>query len=308
MLQFPIDFAMKFISHCVNCKSTRLINFPAFISPSLIELMKIKKPDKIRLMYCLDCDFAFFNPRPSEKELLLFYRHYRGAEYQKIRQKYEKVYTKKYNRSLGNNTIEIGNRNANFTKIINNYIKAEKITKILDFGGDRGQFIPPVFNHISEKYVYEVSAIKPVKGVKKITRLNDLYKLPKFDLIICSHVLEHVVQPSKVLHQLKKLAHENTYFYLELPIEIPINYFSNKLIKRFLLPGITKCLNLKPLQRFTNKYPFAFCMHEHLNKFSSLSLKYLLAIEGFTIEMIYLQQMDFGWVNLDIISCLAKIS
>lgn len=260
-------------------------------------------------MYCTHCNFAFFNPRPDDNELSKLYSHYRGLEYQKRRFKTEKWYTKKINHLVGNGITEIRNRNNNLIEIIKkNNVPIKTIKNILDFGGDRGQFIPNIFKNVP-KYVYEISEVTPIAGVKKINpfSMKNTDKLKQFDFIICAHVLEHVSQPVTIVRQLKQCAHNNTLFYFEVPVEFPVNYFSNTLIKDVVLSVFLYSPN--SIKRFLPlfKIPSRFTMHEHINKFSVSSMKNLLIQEGFKITYINQKKLDFGWAKLNILSCMAEM-
>ena len=62
-------------------------------------------------------------------------------------------------------------------------------------------------------------ASKKVWLEHNITRFKDLSDVQdkKFDLIYASHTLEHVTDISFVLQMLKKISHDDTFYYFEVP-------------------------------------------------------------------------------------------
>ena len=75
----------------------------------------------------------------------------------------------------------------------------------------------PFIKNNAEIYIYDISDENTIEGTRKIT-FKEIYK-KSFDLIICSHVLEHVPYPLKILKNIYKAMNENTFLYLEMPFE-----------------------------------------------------------------------------------------
>jgi len=96
-----------------------------------------------------------------------------------------------------------------------------------------------------------------IPGLKSV-QLFDGYKLPfednSFDLVILSHVLEHVEHERLLLRELKRVSRHCI-------IEVPLDYRAgvDKRIKHFLAYG-------------------------HINVYTPTSLRYLLSTEGFEME------------------------
>jgi ubiquinone/menaquinone biosynthesis C-methylase UbiE len=109
---------------------------------------------------------------------------------------------------------------------------------------------------ISESGVERIKSRK-IKGLKSV-HLFDGYKLHfednSFDLVILSHVLEHVEHERLLLRELKRVTRH-------IVIEVPLDYRAgvDKRIKHFLAYG-------------------------HINMYTPTSLRYLLSTEGFVVE------------------------
>jgi hypothetical protein len=190
--------SLKIIICKICCESSNPITLRAIVSPWLRELIKTKKI-LTKLYICNVCDGAAMSLRYTDKQMQRLYSNYQENNYFKIRKKWEKWYNKSWQEQYQNNDY-ISER----VKIIEKFV-AEKgftINSILDVGGDRGQFIPKL-NSVSKMYVLEKSRKDLVDNVVRIESLDEIKSV---DLIIYSHVLEHVNNPLKELKNLFKTA------------------------------------------------------------------------------------------------------
>ncbi|QXV66665.1 class I SAM-dependent methyltransferase [Mucilaginibacter sp. 21P] len=141
-----------------------------------------------------------------------------------------------------------------------------KFIKVLEVGAGDGSILKYLSDagFAAEYHAVEISesgvahiANRQIENLASV-QIFDGYKLPfeddSFDLIILSHVLEHVEHERLLLREIKRVAKN-------FVIEVPIDYKTNvdKRIKHFLAYG-------------------------HINVYTPTSLRYLLQTEGFEIK------------------------
>ncbi|RFZ81729.1 class I SAM-dependent methyltransferase [Mucilaginibacter terrenus] len=138
--------------------------------------------------------------------------------------------------------------------------------KVLEVGAGDGSILKYLAdaNFAPEYHAVEISAsgvahiqARDIKGLASVQEF-DGYHLPfeddSFDLIILSHVLEHVEHERLLLRELKRVAKN-------FVIEIPLDY----------KPGVDKRIN-------------HFLAYGHINVYTPTSLRYLLKTEGYEVE------------------------
>jgi hypothetical protein len=214
------------------------------------------------------------------------YAGYRGPGYFNARHHHEFWYSAAINAGIGNDPAEIESRKRNLAKILAG--RSDSIASVLDYGGDRGQFIP---DHLgNERYVFEISDATPVPGVTRLVSVEQ----KTFDFVMLTHVLEHCSEPVKVVDELKQLANDRTIYYFEVPFERP----SLRLAPRGTLQRIYSdtLLRARPLLtaidfystvcrvKFDCNLPLGIhkCS-EHLNFFNQESLRALLERSGYEL-------------------------
>ncbi len=240
---------------CVLCGSNDLVEYPAEFVPFLQERMFNNVNQKTELISCKKCDFVYSSYRPSQDEISRFYSGYRDAEYQKQRQNYEPAYSKEFNQSLGFSASNKSLREKTIAEVVYNHIAAKDVKRVLDFGGDAGQYIPDALSS-AKKYVYDISGIQTVEGVKLITNKSELEKTG-YDLVLCCHVLEHLSNPMESVQELMQMTAPEGYLYIEVPLE---DNFKN------LIAG--------------NETSH---VHEHINAYSTKTFEKLFENTGFEI-------------------------
>ena len=210
---------MYFVERCVVCGSGSLVRWPAVTSPFIAEIVRWESPVRCCLAECAGCGHRFFDLRLDEAELGRLYGGYRGEAYFAIRHRWEPWYTRAVNESIGHDPGQIEARRRYVLEFLRKSLPAEVFSgAVLDYGGDKGQFIPPELGQ--RKYVFEVSDQPPVEGVVRLTDKAALRQ--RFDLVMLCHVLEHLAEPLKFLRELREeLGPRQGFFYAEVPLERP---------------------------------------------------------------------------------------
>jgi 2-polyprenyl-3-methyl-5-hydroxy-6-metoxy-1,4-benzoquinol methylase len=121
------------------------------------------------------------------------------------------------------------------------------------------------------KEMYDIDVIK---GFFEDINLNET---GKFDLIILSHVLEHLISPSDALLHIRKLLKDNGILYIEVP-------------------------NLMETNNLTGYFTF-----EHINYFTTTSLRNILMRNGYnTNNIIIFNNDDFDEISYPVIGVIAS--
>lgn len=162
-----------------------------------------------KTLLCIDCGLLFSDIRFSDHELGKLYRNYRGLEYTTLRESYEPGYTQR-NDALGQE-IDYGGIVEKFLKPLLCFPVA-----ILDWGGDTGKNTP--FKDKCKTFdIFDISNIDVIEGARSVNRQEAISK--KYDLIVCSNVLEHVPYPSDLLRDIKDAMCAESLLYIEVPYE-----------------------------------------------------------------------------------------
>ncbi len=239
-----------------------------------------RRNTKTTLCFCRSCTFAFYAYRFTPEEEALLYRNYRDAEYQKARERYECWYTEKVNAAI--NRGDVQRQQERIKALLSEHVHNELRTA-LDYGGNEGTTFCEGLG-TEERFVYDISGVKPVPGVTGIESEEELY-LHRYDLILCNMVFEHLAHPMEVLEKLRALGDEDTVYYLEVPSENPFvsgNKFSPLKNLSLLLDRNYSWYRLGKYYFQQRKQPF-MPMKEHINFFTPASLRIMAERGGFTV-------------------------
>jgi hypothetical protein len=280
------EFWMYVISACPCCGSEDLRRWPAIVSPFVASHACGTRPTNANLCQCNGCSFRFFDTRLTESEVQSLYSGYRGETYFEARHRHEFWYSREVNEGIGNDPAEIASRKQALARVLGD--RKRSIATVLDYGGDRGQFIPDGLG--TDRFVYDISDAKPIEGVAGLTSVEGR----QFDFVMLAHVLEHCSEPRQILQRLKSLGHGNTLFYFEVPYERPSlewagegnlqRHYLNALLKMGPVLKLVDLYSTVMRVKFNKIPPLALqkCS-EHLNFFNERSLKALLDSEGFEL-------------------------
>jgi Methyltransferase domain len=273
------------IDACPCCESKQLTLLPAIVSPFLAKYVLRTTPPMCSLSECEGCSFRFFNSRLTPDEVGKLYSEYRGNEYFRQRHAVEPWYSQRVNDAMGGDPDEIQTRNRAVEGFLSPHVNIGSIGSVLDYGGDKGQFIPALLG--KQKFVFELSDARPVDHVTRIGSDAELQK-QRFDFIISCGVLEHCSEPLEILQALGRLANgPDCYLFIAVPYErFGLGLIGSGKLYRAYLELLRKS---GPLLTLVDLYSSAARIrlntmpplgvvkcHEHLNFFNERSMNALL--------------------------------
>lgn len=115
----------------------------------------------------------------------------------------------------------------NFMTVLLNEVKTLKPSSILDVGAGEGFTLEKLRTaKVGKKlegieYMDEAIELGKKTNPKVLLKKGDIYQLPykqnEFDVVLCTEVLEHLEDPEKALHELKRVSKK--YILLSVPNE-----------------------------------------------------------------------------------------
>jgi len=161
----------------------------------------------LQSVMCGACGFMTYAPRPSEEDLEAKYRFLQATE-----------------RNIGGQRASPKGQAADrrratrVYRTIAPYVGSEHVN-VLDFGGGNGKLLAP-FLERGHSCVLVDYTLEPLPGIQKIGEtLEDVPTDRKFDVVICSHVLEHLAQPAQLLRALADHLTTSGVIYGEVPAD-----------------------------------------------------------------------------------------
>tara|TARA_B100000575_G_C23100744_1_gene635063 strand:- start:65 stop:1024 length:960 start_codon:yes stop_codon:yes gene_type:complete len=174
---------------------------------------------KLNIYYCDKCDFGFSFPDPDEKKINYFYQNiYRskGRPHETTRDLDSKLYNQ---------------QNFNYIEYLTTFINFNKINNVFDFGsgsGDLCYLLKQKFSHLNIATIENDRYSRQILEDRKIKVFNDFDEIKtKYDLVISTHVLEHLTD-LEVIDNFKKISGKNSLFFFE----VPNNQFKKNFMKR----------------------------------------------------------------------------
>jgi hypothetical protein len=217
------------------------------------------------------------------------YSGYRGDVYFRERHAVEPWYSKKVNDGIGGDLNEIHERNSALETFLSPHLEMRSIGSVLDYGGDRGQFIPTPLG--KQKFVFELSDATPVEQVGLIRSAAEL-EGQHFDFIMACGVLEHLSEPLQTLQTLASLTKgPESLLHISVPYErFGLKWLGTGRLYRAYLELLRRSGPLLTLVDFYSSacrvrleaippLGIAKC-HEHLNFFNENSMASLLRRAG----------------------------
>lgn len=204
---------------CILCEEYKCTYDKAHFAPFLKERMLMNKNTATKIIHCQYCGLHFSEYRPNESEIGRLYSGYRDEMYVEQRKRYEPDY------SNGKYHGKEDKRKERLINFARTYVDFEKVNNVLDYGGDKGQFIPEEFIH-AHKYVYDISGNGTVSGVMLLNKVSEMKQI-KWDFVMCMQLLEHVVNPKEILTDIVEIMADKAFLYIELPRESNIYQYSD---------------------------------------------------------------------------------
>jgi SAM-dependent methyltransferase len=282
---------MYTIDSCPCCLSKDSTARWAIVAPFLAHYAVGRPPFLCKLLECSNCSFRFFNARLEPEEVTRLYSGYRGDQYFAARHRYEFWYSRKVNDGIGGDPAEITDRITAMENFLLPHVNNASLKSVLDYGGDRGQFIPKSLG--AEKFVFELSDAVPEPGINRIASEQELNQM-KFDLIMALGVLEHLSDPSAILEQLRSTLNPGAFLVVAVPYERYGIGFAGK--GNLYRAWLSTLLHIPPALIAVDFYstaarvrlehipPFGLIKcHEHLNFFNQKSMTALLQRSGFDV-------------------------
>jgi len=227
-------------------------------------------------LQCISCGVVFLDLRFSDTEMTSLYAGYREEEYTNLREFYEPGYK-------GINEFYSGR--AAYIDTIEEFLLqwVPSPHGILDWGGDTG-INTPLIKQAHLAHIYDISNKPVISGVEAVDLAT--IKRNKYDMIICSQMLEHVPYPKDVLDDIISVMDADTLLYLEVPYE--------------------ELILSQPSSR--ELYKEKHHWHEHINFFSMESLVVLIEQAGLRLLEMKPIKIDLGWRNACVISVLCRLA
>jgi len=158
-------------------------------------------------------------------------------------------------------------------KFCKKFIIQNKISSVLDIGCGSAiklmKFIYPVCHN-----VYGIDQERIVKFNRKKYKINTFYaddiedsKLnleKKFDLIISCDVIEHLVNPDKLLSYIKKYSHNNSYIFITTPDR---DILRGKNCSHSPKKSHVREWNFKEFNNYINSHSFNIIYHDLIDNF-----------------------------------------
>jgi hypothetical protein len=221
------------------------------------------------MQICSACSFVQAKHPFSEEAIARLYLDYRTDFYNDERIKYEPAY-REIAKRVGTDSTEVQVRVTAATEWLADKIQISDNFTMLDYGGADGRFLPQLK---AEKFVYELSNIEPIRG---ITRIHHEADLGTYSYIHLAHVLEHVVDPLKLVLHVAGYLKPGGYLYLEVPQERSDS-------------------ELRSMQEGT--YRSSIPLHEHINVYSLPALSLLVKKAKLELLATKADRVDLGWAQ-----------
>jgi 2-polyprenyl-3-methyl-5-hydroxy-6-metoxy-1,4-benzoquinol methylase len=163
-----------------------------------------------KIVTCNLCGLTYAYPMPASDKLDAYYKEYWRGDIASITPSTLRYYLA---------------QSINRVYYLKSKISIVDKMNVLDIGAGPGMFLDAL-NHegfninyfaVEPDLVQQNTLLKKDKVSKVFSKLDHINSNMKFDLIILSHVLEHVSQPNKFIKQITSMLEPNGFIYIEVP-------------------------------------------------------------------------------------------
>ena len=257
--------AKKFYACCIQQKLKNVINLNSdnisFFNKYNLKyynghLDKIFSKDEFKIFHCHNCGHFQYNINISQNKIDRMYE---------IHSDFKLTRKKKNNPSITNQDFE--------KRILNRLQKIKKASgkrdKLLDFGAGEG-----LWSRLASNVGFKTTSYEPYSSRFNITTSStyldnwEEVKKNKYDIILCNQVLEHVIDPEKIIKRLREVSHNKTILLCNVPNAG--SYDFDELVSSWPYNG-KKSHVLAPMQ--------------HLHGYTQKSFLLALKKENFTVSL-----------------------
>lgn len=167
--------------------------------------------DEVQLeaVHCTTCGFVCYRPRPDNEDIVKKYEYLKRSEPDQGGQSGHDSEAKRLDIARAKRVYDT----------CTGYVSGTGL-KILDYGGGNGKLMLPFVEAGHDCHLIDYND-NPLPGVVKVgSDIEHFATDSKYDVIICSHVLEHVSDVRGLVDKLKALLAPQGVIYAEVPQEV----------------------------------------------------------------------------------------
>jgi SAM-dependent methyltransferase len=160
-------------------------------------------------LQCQACGLVFLDIRFDATEMAALYRGYRGADYTAQRERFEPGYA-----ALNAAIIDHVPDTSQAETFLRPHVGPRP--RVLDWGGDTGDNTPFLKTALAVD-IFDISDQPVIEGARRVS--HDELRGAAYDLVVLSHVLEHVADPIEVVRDAAAMLGPGATLYVEVPYE-----------------------------------------------------------------------------------------